>query len=447
MGLDGMRTQVVAPDAMSGKLQRTRDLHRRITLGEDPFLECKEVRFANGEFRSPKRDDLADEIAGFANAKGGTLVLGVAAKTHDVVGIPRESLDAVDERLAQACFDSIDPPVIPTIERMLLPDLAGTSRHVLTTEIEQSSFVHRSPGGYFIRVGSSKLEMSPEFLGRLLEERTNTRRIRFDEAPVHAATLADLEGSLWHRFLRTASIDSDDRRLVKLAMVAEDRSGQLRPTVSGLLMASGNPEAFLPGAFIQAVAYQGNQIATASMRDYQRDAADITGPLDRQIFDACDFVRKNMRTAVRKLSNGDRQDLPQYDMLAVFEAITNAVAHRDYSIAGSKIRLRMFENRLELYIPGRLANTMTPDSLEYRQVSRNEAVTSLLARCQVDWPEIASHRSHIMDKRGEGVPIILSRSETLSGKRPIYRMVDESELILTIFAQGSLQQPRTVPES
>jgi len=34
----------------------------------------------------------------------------------------------------------------------------------------------------------------------------------------------------------------------------------------------------------------------------------------------------------------------------------------------------------------------------------------------VDRPEIASHRSHIMDKRGEGVPIILSRSETLSGK-------------------------------
>ena len=42
-----------------------------------------------------------------------------------------------------------------------------------------------------------------------------------------------------------------------------------------------------------------------------------------------------------------------------------------------------------------------------------------------------------MDKRGEGVPIILSRSETLSGKRPTYRLVDESELILTIYAQSS----------
>ena len=418
-------------------LQRSSDLHEQIILGEDSFLECEELGFADGEIRGPKQDDLADLIAGFANTKGGTLVLGIADKTHDVVGIPPDALDAVEERLFPACLSSIDPPVVATIERMSLPDLAGTTRQVLTIEVSESLFVHRSPGGYFIRVGSSKRQMPPELLGRLLDDRSNTRRVRFDESPVHAATLADLEDPLWRRFLRTGSKDTDDRQLVKLAILAEDQAGQLRPTVSGLLMASRNPEAFLPGAFIQAVAYQGSQIAKASEQAYQRDAADITGPLDRQIFDACDFVRRNMRTAARKLPNGGREDFPQFDMLAVFEAITNAVAHRDYSMVGSKVRLRLFEDRLELYIPGRLANTMTPDSLEYRQVSRNEAVTSLLARCQVDRSEIASHRSHIMDKRGEGVPIILSRSETLSGKRPTYRM-DESELILTIYAQSPL---------
>ena len=423
---------------MPEMLQRSNDLHEQIILGEDSFLECEELRFADGEFRGPNQDDLADVIAGFANTKGGTLVLGIADKTHDVVGIPPNALDAVEERLLHACFDSIVPPVVATIERMSLPDLAGTTRQVMTIEVSKSLFVHRSPGGYFIRVGSSKRQMPPELLERLLDERSNTRRIRFDESLVHAATLADMENPLWRRFLRTGSKDTDDRQIVKLAILAEDQAGQLRPTVSGLLMASRNPETFLPGAFIQAVAYQGSQIAKASEQAYQRDAADITGPLDRQIFDACDFVRKNMRTAARKLLNGGREDLPQFDMLAVFEAITNAVAHRDYSMAGSKVRLRLFEDRLELYIPGRLANTMTPDSLEYRQVSRNEAVTSLLARCQVDRPEIASHRSYIMDKRGEGVPIILSRSETLSGKRPTYRMVDESELILTIYAQSPL---------
>jgi len=109
-------------------------------------------------------------------------------------------------------------------------------------------------------------------------------------------------------------------------------------------------------------------------------------------------------------------DVPQYDLIAVFEAITNAVAHRDYSMAGAKVRLRLFADRLEIYSPGMLPNTMTPESLPYRQVARNEALTSLLARCPVTSDELMSHRSHIMDRRGEGVSIILQRSEKLSGK-------------------------------
>ena len=141
-----------------------------------------------------------------------------------------------------------------------------------------------------------------------------------------------------------------------------------------------------------------------------------------------------MQVAARKGSAGGREDRPQFDMLAVFEAVANAAAHRDYSMAGSKVRLRVFDDRLELYTPGLLVNTMTPESLPYRQAARNEAITSLLARCPVETDAFEVHRTHIMDKRGEGVPIILSRSEALSGKVPEYRLIDESELLLTIHA-------------
>lgn len=85
-------------------------------------------------------------------------------------------------------------------------------------------------------------------------------------------------------------------------------------------------------------------------------------------------------------------------------------------MAGSKIRLRLFDDRLELYTLGLLPNTTTPESLAYRQASCNEAVTSLLARCPVERDEFMAHRSHIMDKRGEGVPIILARSEQIVGQ-------------------------------
>ena len=410
------------------------ELLEKIRLGEDSFLEFKEVRFAGGKIRGPAQNDLADEIAAFANTRGGVLVLGVHDKTREIVGIPVERLDAVEARVRQACEDSIEPPEAPVIERMTLPDENGAEQSVVRVEVPPSLFVHKSPAGYLRRVGSSKRPIPPDQLARLFQQRSQTRLIRFDELAVPRATLIDLDEALWRRFVTPRTTDTPQQLLTKLAMASQDDTGIWRPTVAGVLLACPEPERLLPSAFIQAVAYQGTSILPQAEKAYQRDARDITGPLDQQIFEACGFVEKNMRVSARKGTEGGREDIPQFDMLAVFEAVTNAVAHRDYSMAGSKVRLRLFDDRLELYTPGLLANTMTPDSLPYRQAARNEAITSLLARCPVERDEFRGHRTHIMDKRGEGVPIILSRSEQLSGKAPKYRLIDESELLLTILA-------------
>ncbi len=77
---------------------------------------------------------------------------------------------------------------------------------------------------------------------------------------------------------------------------------------------------------------------------------------------------------------------------------------------------------------------MTLESLTHRQASRNEAITSLLARCPVEGDEFRRHRRRIMDKRGEGLPIILSSSKALSVNLPKYQLRDDSELLLTIHA-------------
>lgn len=410
------------------------ELLEKIRLGEDSFLELKEVRFAGGKIRGPEQNDLSDELAAFANSRGGVLVLGVHDKTREVLGIPVDRLDAAEALVRQACEDSIKPPLAPVIERLTLPDSTGADQPVIRIEVLPSLFVHQSSGGYFHRVGSSKRPIPPDQLARLFQQRSQARLIRFDETPVLQATIDDLDEALWHRFGTPRSTDKPVQWLSKLAMASQDDAGEWRPTVAGVLLACKRPERFLPGAFIQAVAYQGESIEPQAESAYQRDARDITGPLDQQIFDACDFVRKNMHMGARKDLKGGREDLPQYDMLAVFEAVTNAVAHRDYSMAGAKVRLRLFDDRLELHTPGMLPNTMTPESLPYRQAARNEAITSLLARCPIDREEFAAHRTHIMDKRGEGVPIILSRSEQLSGRLPSYRMLDDSELLLVIYA-------------
>jgi len=416
----------------------TRDqLIEKIRLGEDSFLELKELRLSEGKLRGPSQEDLADELAAFANSSGGVLLLGVADVPREVVGIPLDKLDAAEALMRQACSDAIKPPLAPIIERMTLPDSRGAEQPVIRVEVRRSLFVHQSPSGYMQRVGSSKRPLAPDQLARLFQQRSQSRLIRFDETPVAGASLADLDDALWRRFAPAQSLDAPEILLGKLGMVArgEGPDAVWQPTVAGLLMGSAAPQRFLSGAFIQAVAYRGTAVVeNDATRLYQLDTRDITGPLDRQIFEACAFVRKNMKVAGFKRPEGGRIDIPQFEMRAVFEAVTNAVAHRDYSLLGSKIRLRLFADRLEIYSPGMLPNTMTPESLPFRQAARNETLTSLLARCPVEDDTLTVHRQHIMDKRGEGVSIILDESEHLSGKRPEYRLYDESEVLLTIYS-------------
>lgn len=410
------------------------DVIKKLQLGEDSFIECKEVRFSGDKITGPHRDSLADELAAFANSitPEGIILLGVKDNSREVLGIPMEKLDTLFTWVRNICLDIITPPIAPIIERTTLPDSTGKEKPIIRIDVKKSLFVHKSPGGYFHRVGDSKREMSPDYLARLMQQRSQTGIMRFDEQLVPNTTIADLDEKLYERFRTNLSDDSIESFLIKLGLAQQDEDGTLRATVSGILMSSKEPQKWIPNAYIQAVSYRGDKIISDSNNSYQIDAQDITGPLDVQVLDACHFVKKNMKVAAVK--HEGRKDIPEYDLTAIFEALVNAVAHRDYSIYGSKIRLRMFSNRLELYSPGGIPNTMTVESLPYRQASRNESISSLLAKCRIpDSDSELTNRTAMMDKRGEGVPIIIDRSEKLSGKKPIYKLIDNSELLLEIF--------------
>ncbi|NUQ71097.1 MAG: hypothetical protein HUU17_09780 [Chthonomonadales bacterium] len=223
-------------------------------------------------------------------------------------------------------------------------------------------------------------------------------------------------------------VDDPVSRLRKLDLLSSDEQGIDRPTVAGVLLCTRTPRKWLPGAYIQAVRYRG----IAQDSNYQIDEQEIIGPLNSQVQDALKFVRRNM--AVYAAKDPERVETPQYSIRAVFEAIVNAVAHRDYSIYGSKIRLFMFDDRLELYSPGTLPNTLTIENIALRQSTRNELVTTLLAKCPAEDSPGELGRRYLMEKRGDGVPIILKESDGLGARTPEYRLIDDSELLLTIWA-------------
>ena len=408
------------------------ELLQKIRLGEDTSLELKAVRFRGQRVSSPERDELADELAAIANTHDGVLVLGVDDKTRDILGIPIDHLDAVERFICEICNDSITPPVHFLSFRMQLPDTIGNLRFVLNVEIPHSLFVHRSPGGYFFRQGSSKREMPPDYLIRLSQQLSQARMIRFEEQPVPQSSIEDLSRELWTDYT-TRSSESEDIVLLKRGLLSQEESGAVRASVAGVLFCCGKPERFLPNAYIEAVRYRGRKQDS----NYQIDARKIYGPLNQQIEQAMTFLRKNQTVSAVKIPH--RVEVQQFSERAVFEAIVNAVAHRDYSIFASKIRFFMFEDRLEIYSPGTLPNTVTIDSISLRQATRNELITNLLAETSVAETVGDVGRGFYMEKRGEGVPIILNESEKLSGKKPVFRLIDDSELLLTIFS-GSMER-------
>ena len=404
------------------------EIRSQLRLAEDSTWEFKAVEFAGNRPISPSRDDLADEIAAFANADGGVLPCGVTDK-GDVQDMTREQIVELDSLLVELSTDSIRPAVrIRTYHRQL------DGRTFMLVEIPEGDSQHDSPGGSYVRVGGSKRRMTSDERLRLAQRRGQARFHSYDEQTVPGTGFETLDESLWKPLLSAEGAAEPQSAMEKLALLANDDAGILRATVAGVLLCTRSPEQWLHNAGITATRYSGSDRASG-----QLDAQEITGPLNRQIGDAVAFAMRNMRVAARK--DPARVNLPQYSEKALFEAIVNAVVHRDYSIRGSRIRLSMFEDRLEVQSPGALPNNLTLGSMEARQATRNEALTSVLARMPVEGIGGSADRQYFMERRGDGVPIILRETRELSGRRPEYRLVDNSEVLLIIPAAALEQSP------
>ena len=395
-------------------------LLQQLELGEDSYVEFKEVVFAGNRVREPRRDSIADRLAAFGNTNGGTLIFGVS-DAGEVQPMNRLEMDALESFVREICGDSIRPPQAFVSQRVPLP--VGP---VLVVEVAQSALVHRSPGGYLFRQGSSTRQLSAEALHRLFQRRGRSGLLGPDEVIVSGTGLNTLDTALVDRFLSSRATEPVAVQLAKLGLVREDDSGVTRATVAGILLGTARPDMHIRGAVVEAVRYRGTVLGRAS----QHDAASITGPLDRQIRDAVNFVRLNAQVAARKAPG--RVETPQFSPRAVFEAIVNAVVHRDYGIAKAKIRLFIFDDRLELYSPGALPNTLPIEAMRSRQATRNETLASILRMLTVGGIDGGGDRQYFLELRGEGVPIIYEQTRDLTGRDPQYELLGDAELRLTI---------------
>ena len=393
-----------------------RQVLRHLRAGEGSRAEFERIDIEGHRVMAPDRHDLADGVVAFANAEGGTFFLGVD-ESGTPIGIPRGKLDLVEQWVVNIATDLCNPPIRPVFRRIVVPGPDGEVTIILA-EVRRGLYVHRSSRGrYHLRVGSTRRDLAPAELARLFRERG--REYVFDERLVHRATADALSRTRLEAHFGIAPTIPWPDLLRNTRVTIRDRDGVDRPSVAGMLAFAHEPTDLLVSAYVEAACYSGTRRSSDDLVRAER----LAGPVSDQIDAGVAFVMHFMRTG--RSGPGDA-----YDIDVVDEAIVNAIAHRDYSVSGSKIRLFLFADHLELCSPGKLPNGITIPEMPYRTLTRNQLLVSFLSKMRS-----ARTGQVFLESRGEGVRKILEEGEAHSGKRPEYELFG-NELRLTVWAGG-----------
>ncbi len=312
-------------------------------------------------------DQVLETIVAFANTEGGDIVVGADAQGRVTRGLQAE--DAED--IAALAVTQVRPPLQVEAETYELPQ--GS---VLVFHVPRSPELHTLPDGRVLaRRGTENRTLTGQELTLAAVGRA-TGAFELEEVP--GSSMADFDEEVIaeyveHRQRRqpTGFVGPIENLLKQIGALTEDG----KATVSGVLLFGRDPQTFLPQAGLTFVKFPGTD------RHSERGAigygrrVDIGGPLARMIERTWQVVWESMdkKAVVRGLK---REEETEYPMIAVREALVNAVAHRDYRIMGRRIEVLMFKDRMEITSPGGLPGYITLKNIVDEHFSRNPRIVN-----------------------------------------------------------------------
>jgi ATP-dependent DNA helicase RecG len=318
---------------------------------------------------------LAATLVGMANSLGGTLLLGVAPRSGELIGL-RDVPSAVD-RVFQAAL-LVDPALVLPIPQRLQVRLVNrtTPCDLLSVTVPGGlPHVYSLEGRYLGREGAQTNPLAARSLRALLVERG---AVQFESRLALDATLADLDPLQVEAYRQKAvssgllpgNLTWEELLLRRGCLKRVD--GALHPTYAALLLFGRFPQQWLPNATILAGRFPGLTLADVYLKQ------DIAGSLPEQLRQAEAFVQSNLKSVVRMMGL-THQESPEYPLEAVRELLVNAVSHRDYNLQGDNIHLFIFADRLEVQSPGVLPGPVTLANLLDARFARNAVITQILS--------------------------------------------------------------------
>lgn len=306
------------------------------------FREGEEV-----ELKRAWTEKALEDLAAFANTRGGTLYLGIEDDGH-VVGFA--TTDEEVRRLIQGIADRLG--INPSLRQL---EIEG--KPVLEVRVEPSRPPVALRGRFYRRVGSTNREVLPEELSRFFLERSGQT---WDALPGPWG-LEALSPPLWKRFVHLAQpkLPHLDPRepllgLRNLGLLREDRL-----THGAILLFTERPQDLFPNARMRFGVFRSGVIL---------DSRDFKGSLLEQLEGILEQLRLTLEVSLHiraqeaSLEGLRHQEIWEYPLEALREALLNALIHRDYAALGD-VEVRLYEDRLLIWNPGGLPEGVSLEDL------------------------------------------------------------------------------------
>jgi ATP-dependent DNA helicase RecG len=362
--------------------------------------------------------DIADvprTLSAFANdlpnLGGGYVVCGAAEKKDEHgfpslvrVGLTADRLKEVQGKVLQLCRDRVSPPITPIVEEV---EASDPGRRILVFVQPSTGHAHTfrtgdEGGKHWIRIGSDTREARNGTLRELLVRKGTLpswdRRICFGST-VNDLDLLALRDALQRMrvFSSEKGVEaflSDEAQIsafVPSLLVREPLTNVLRPRNFAILLFGRDPQRFIPGLVALFSVYPGRDRS-----DVHAERHEIAGTVVSQARRMNELLDIQSYTAFDK-NDSSSPNAVKYPKRALYEAMGNALAHRDYE-ALDPTRVTVFENRIEIISPGSLPFGVEPAAFRSGTAHprwRNQALAWFFSRLQLAQAE------------GQGIPTIL----------------------------------------
>ena len=338
------------------------DLEILVQQGEGTTLEFKEAvssSFARG-------------IVALANTIGGKILVGVSDDGR-MIGV--EDGNAVRARIQNIARDC-DPSV-----RVLVEPVNG----VLLVHVRESDAKPvQCSDGFFWRQGAVTQKMSRDEIRDFFRDEG---AVRFDLSPCPRFNYPeDFDREKFDGWMRLSGITAGstvEDVLVNIE-VAERAGDGLLFRNAGVLFFAKKVRRFFPEAYVTCLLGKGTD------KVHILDRKDFDAGIAADIEETMRFIERNTRMAYR-IKGLRRQNIPEYPMEALREAVTNAVMHRDWFFEGANVFVEVYTDRIKVISPGGLPKGLTPANLGHVSIRRNPLIADLL------------HRIDFIEKAGTGI--------------------------------------------